>query len=178
MVLWPLLYVVVRGYLSSDNFGSDPLKRPMFHDSYGPHPSRGGWPHWWLSYPVRDKAGNELWADFEDNVLVILVTCIPPGTSVIPYSLSAGLTESRFKLPNGHEVLLQKCRNELVVISRTGDTRFARLGTGEAGRFFKNAQMQDHVDDILTGAISLVSAQEATRLRALKTPAGSGDTIP
>jgi hypothetical protein len=133
--------------------------RPMFHNVYGLHPE-GLARAWQPEIPVTDKQHNELWADYSDNVL-LFVERPPTKNGPIATRWKPGLTESRFEVVAGREILINKCENRLIIGAPTGEVNSFPLGPGQAEQFFVEMRRQQPQD--LKSAVNELKERKSGR---------------
>jgi hypothetical protein len=112
--------------------------RPMFHNYYGPHPDRGLCNQWFPTIPHQDSDGTQVWADYDDNLLVVLLRSVPPEESSRSAELISGVDHSSLKIgPDARNsyVIVQRKKNKLLAIANTGETMEYALEEGKARSF-------------------------------------------
>lgn len=112
-----------------------PPARPMFHNQFGEH-ERCLLPIWWRPRPIVDATGNWCWADFEDNILAIVVMGDSTRGRYSP--IRSGMAETQFKAgPDSGEVYVTvpRCTNRLVVILPNATMGAFPLSPGQAESF-------------------------------------------
>lgn len=127
----------------------NPPARPMFNNHFGEH-ERSLLPFWWGPRPIVDGAGNWCWADFDDNVLAIVITGDSTRGRYSP--IRCGMNETRFKAgaDSGEAyVTVPRSTNRLVVIPPNATLADFPLPLGAAAGFeeeFVSAGAQDALE--------------------------------
>lgn len=142
------------------------LPRPMFHNFYAYHPDgRPPWPRWWMNPPLVDEYGHWGWADYDDNVLVIVATGVPSMSRF--GAMRSGQKLSEFRVGDDREdqfVSVGRTTNQLVVILPDGSVGRFTLSDGDAHRYYEQRESAV-VENVLQEAAELLS--ETERLKYL-----------
>ena len=148
-----------------------PPPRPMFHNFFGEH-ERVLLPFWHEGFPLLDAQGNLMWADYDDNVLVILLNAAPDGSwSGGPIADEA---ETRFPVGVGSQeqwVTVQRTSNSLIVIRQDGSQADFPIPPDAATSIYEKGQSQ-FSKSFPVDVGTLLDASDKHRLDAFVNDAG------
>lgn len=136
-----------------------PTPRPMFCNDFAGD-ERALLPDWRDPTPIVDRFGHWGYADYEDNLLLIVVTGVPKTSRF--QDLSPGTHESTIAIGDdskGQFTVLQRTQNALVVILPSGDSKQFALKSGLA-RQFHQERCSKNVDNVLREAGELLEPAE------------------
>ncbi len=160
-----------------------PPPRPMFCNNFV-YDDRAPLPYWRHSTAIADRFGHWGWADYEDNLLLIVVTGVPAtgvsGTTFweVHTTIPEGMHESTITIgdgPNERSTVLQRTQNALVVILPNGDSGHFALNSGLARQFHEERRYKD-VENVLREAGELL--EHAEKMKFVKFLAGNTEPQP
>jgi hypothetical protein len=136
-----------------------PPPRPMFSNEFVDD-ERTLLPYWYDPISIVDRFGHWGWADYKDNLLLIVVTGVPETSRW--QALSPGTHETTIAIGDDHKgqfMVLQRTRNVLVVILPSGDSGHFALKSGLASQFHQERRSKD-VKNVLREAGELLEPAE------------------
>lgn len=142
-----------------------PPARPMFRNMFIQH-ERVLLPIWYVPVPRSDAYGHVLWADFEDNVLVVVVPGVPERGRY--GHIKAGHDSTRFYVEDGAKdkyVTIERTKDALIIILPDGEVGRFTLGTGLAEPFY-NGRDRKSSENLLRQACEVLDAAEKQRCEA------------
>ncbi len=136
-----------------------PTPRPMFCNDFADD-ERTLLPDWRDPTPIVDRFGHWGWADYEDNLLLIVVTGVPETSRW--QALSAGTHESKIAIGDdgkGQFMVLQRTQNTLVVVLPNAESKHFAPKNGLA-RQFHQLRCSKNVQNVLREAGDLLEPTE------------------
>ena len=162
---WPVVAVATN--VVTSRLMKSPPPRPMFCNRFGFH-ERVLLPIWFHPMPAVDRHGNWVWADFEDNLLVIVVNADPPnGTSP---QMTEGLTETTFSSLQGQTHTVRRDKNRLVIIRPSLRACEYQIAHSDAMTFFDACQLDYEGNHLLSARTLLPADAHAEYDRCLEPP--------